>query len=146
MRSMSFGGVKTGAHGVITAFQTGMHVACLFEGHQGAVEMPFVEFFVMDEEERELAARWQVPVVLAWAVTVSRSQGTTIARVAVDFSCTNWTLDGLVYAALSRAVSLDCFRVRGLTREHVMKSGNALAWYERALTEQVFRAREACCG
>lgn len=75
-----------------------------------------------------------------------RSQGKTIARVAVDFSCTNWTLDGLVYAALSRAVSLDCFRVRGLTRENVMKSGNALAWYERARSEQVFRAREACCG
>jgi len=78
--------------------------------------------------------------LLSWAVTVSRAQGLTILKVAVDFSCTQWTLDGLVYAALSRAISLASLRVRGITKEHFKTSANALAWYERVRAKRVFRA------
>jgi len=138
--TMSFGGVKTGAHGIVTSFVSEVSVCCKFEGVEEPLCMPFVKFFVMDAEERELACRWQVPILLSWAVTVSRSQGMTILKVAVDFSCTQWTLDGLVYAALSRAVSLASLRVRGLTKEHVKTSANALAWYERVRAERLFRA------
>jgi len=137
--TMSFGAVKTGAHGLVVSFVDGVSVCCKFDGVQEPVDMPFVKFSVMDDDERELGCRWQVPVLLSWAVTVSRAQGMTIRKVAVDFSCTTWTLDGLVYAALSRAVSLSCLRVRGLTKEHVKVSQNALAWYERARSELVFR-------
>jgi len=138
--TMSFGVVRTGTHGVVVAFVQEVSVSCKFEGVEDAVEMPMVKFSVMDEEERELGCRWQVPVILSWAVTISRSQGMTIHRVAVDFSCTRWTLDGMVYAALSRAVSLLCLRVHGLTEEHVKTSGNALHWYEKVRSERLFRA------
>jgi len=137
--TMSFGAVKTGAHGVVVSFVSEVSVCCKFEGVEEPIDMPFVKFSVMDAEERELACRWQVPILLSWAVTVSRSQGMTISKVAVDFSCTQWTLDGLVYAALSRAVSLFSLRVRGLNREHVKTSANALAWYERVRAERLFR-------
>jgi len=46
----------------------------------------------------------------------------------------------MVYAALSRAVSLSSLRVRGLTEEHVKTSGNALDWYEKVRSERLFRA------
>jgi len=139
--TMSYGAVKTGAHGLVVSFVPEVSVCCKFDGVDEPIEMPFVKFSVMDAEERELACRWQVPVLLSWAVTVSRSQGMTIRKVAVDFSCTPWSLDGLVYSALSRAVSLASLRVRGLTREHVKTSASALDWYEKARSERLFRAR-----
>lgn len=137
--TMSFGAVKTGARGVVRSFVPEESVCCQFDGIDEAVAMPMVKFSVMDAEEHELACRWQVPILLSWAVTVSRAQGMTISRVAVDFSCTSWTLDGLVYAALSRAVSLSSLRVRGLTRDHVKTSAAALAWYEKVRSERLFR-------
>jgi len=137
--TMSFGAIKTGARGVVLYFVPEESVCCQFDGVDEAVAMPMVTFSVMDEEENELACRWQVPIVLSWAVTVSRAQGMTISKVAVDFSCTSWTLDGLVYAALSRAVSLSTLRVRGHTRDHVKTRATALAWYDKVRSERVFR-------
>lgn len=137
--TMSFGVVKTGTRGVVSSFIPEESVCCRFDGVDEAVAMPLVKFSVMDEDEQELACRWQVPILLSWAVTVSRAQGMTISKVAVDFSCTSWTLDGLVYAALSRAVSLSSLRVRGLTRDHVKTSATALAWYESVRSERLFR-------
>lgn len=136
----SFGEVKTGAHGIVTSFVSGVSFCWKPEGVENPLCMPFVKFSVMDAEERELECRWKAPILMSRAVTVSRAQGMTILKVAVEFSCTQWTLDGLVYAALSRAISLASLRVRGITKEHFKTSANTLAWYERVCAERVFRA------
>jgi len=138
---MSFGAVKTGAHGIVLLFVPEVSVSCKSDSVGEPVQMPFVKFSVMDAEEKELACRWQVPILLSWAVTVSRSQGMTIRKVAIDFSGTPWSLDGMVYSALSRAVSRASLRVRGLPRAHVKTSSCALAWYERARSERLIRCR-----
>lgn len=138
--TMSCGAVRTGAHGTVVTFSA-VTVSCEFVGVAGVVELPFTCFTVKDHLERVLATRMQIPLLLGWAVTVSRAQGMTLDKVAVDFSCTTWTLDGLVYAALSRATCLSALRVRGLTRAHVMTSSNALSFYEKVRYEGRFRER-----
>lgn len=70
-------------------------------------------------------ARLQLPLILAWAMSIHKSQGQTIERVKVDLNrvfekgqrlSTHVLLEclsfvGQVYVALSRAVSLEGLQV-----------------------------------
>lgn len=66
-------------------------------------------------------------------MTITRSQGMSLKRVAVDFS-NRWTLDGLVYTALSRCKSFAGLRVHGLTRAHVRVRARTLQFYSELLS------------
>lgn len=64
-----------------------------------------------------LASRRQVPLILAWAVTIHKSQGQTIQKVRADVS--EVFESGQLYTALSRAVSADALQVIGFDPDRV---------------------------
>lgn len=64
-----------------------------------------------------LASRRQVPLILAWAVTIHKSQGQTIQKVRADVS--EVFESGQLYTALSRAVSVDTLQVIGFDPDRV---------------------------
>ena len=63
------------------------------------------------------ASRRQVPLILAWAVTIHKSQGQTIQKVRADVS--EVFESGQLYTALSRAVSADALQVIGFDPDRV---------------------------
>ncbi len=84
------------------------------------------------------ASRLQVPLILAWALTVHKSQGSSLDFVDVD--CKDFFAEGQVYVALSRARSKDGMRVRNFnvkkSRELSAKNADTLAFYDAITAEQ----------
>lgn len=64
-----------------------------------------------------LASRRQIPLILAWAVTIHKSQGQTIQKLRADVS--EVFESGQLYTALSRAVSTDALQVIGFDPDRV---------------------------
>jgi ATP-dependent DNA helicase PIF1 len=78
------------------------------------------------------ASRDQVPLILAWAVTIHRSQGMTLDRAIVSlagvFEC------GQAYVALSRMRDLSGLRIVGFSPACIMADPAALAYYKKTQT------------
>lgn len=76
---------------------------------------------------RDGASRTQYPLILAWALTIHKSQALTIDRAVIDlaevFGC------GMTYVAMSRVRSLAHVRVLGFAPHAVIASPKAVQWY-----------------
>ncbi|KAK1261490.1 hypothetical protein QJS04_geneDACA008732 [Acorus gramineus] len=76
-----------------------------------------------------LARRRQVPLILAWAVSVHKCQGMTLDRMHADlsrvFGC------GMVYVVLSRVRSLQGLRLSGFNPSKIKAHPKVLQFYER---------------
>lgn len=84
------------------------------------------EFRAEDSEGNLLARRVQIPLVLAWALSIHKAQGQTIQRVKVDL---NKVFEkGQSYVALSRAASLDGLQVLGFDAKKVAAHPRVLEW------------------
>lgn len=86
------------------------------------------------DDNRKLASMTQVPLKLAWAITVHKSQGMTLDAAIVNLSYT--FAPGMGYVALSRIKSLDSLSLVGLSKSALVVSPEAIAqnqkWSEEA--------------
>lgn len=76
-----------------------------------------------------VARRTQIPLILAWATTIHKSQGQTIPRLSVDLE--GVFEFGQVYVALSRAANSNNLQVKNFTRGKVKADSESVKFYER---------------
>lgn len=74
------------------------------------------------------SSRSQVPLILAWAITIHESQGQTIPRLYVDLS--RVFEYGQAYVALSRCTDPSSLQVVNFTKDAVKVDAKCLEYYE----------------
>ncbi len=70
--------------------------------------------------------------MLAWAVTIHKSQGKTLERVLVDFGSGAFAA-GQAYVALSRCRSLDGLRLARPLRPSDVRCDARIRWFHESL-------------
>jgi len=109
--------LRNGSRGVVVDFDKGLPVVW-FQTAQAFVTIEPVNWKISDKKGKVLAMRTQLPLKLAWATTIHKSQGLTLDKVSVDL--TNVFEYGQAYVALSRAKSLRHLQVLGFQKRTIM--------------------------
>lgn len=108
-------GYVNGTMGTIIGFDNGMP---LVETREGKELMPILDSWGYQQGGMQVAQISQLPLRLAWAITVHKSQGMTLDVVEVDLSKS--FAPGMGYVALSRVRSLEGLHIKGLNRQAMM--------------------------
>lgn len=96
------------------------------EGGETRVMEP--ETWKVEKNGREIASRTQVPLTLAWALSVHKCQGMTLDRVDTNLSR---AFDyGMVYVALSRVRRLEGLHLSGFDPKKIRVHEKVAAFYE----------------
>jgi ATP-dependent DNA helicase PIF1 len=83
-----------------------------------------------ENQQGEITAkRSQVPLILAWALSIHKAQGQTLNRVKVDLR--KVFERGQAYVALSRATSQEGLQVLGFDQRKVMVHPKVIQFYEK---------------
>ena len=101
-----------GTTGVVIGFDKsdGMPVVQTASGDR--IFVGYEDWTIEDEDGRNIATVSQIPLRLAWAITIHKSQGMTLDAVEIDLSRTFEVGQG--YVALSRIKNIEGLRLMGL--------------------------------
>ncbi|XP_033330243.2 pif1 DNA helicase [Megalopta genalis] len=120
------GGLVNGARGVVVNFQNGAPVVQFKSGSPYHVKL---QIWNLKTTSGSIVQRKQIPLNLAWAFSIHKSQGLTLDCVEM---CLARVFDaGQSYVALSRAQSLQSLRILEFNSQQVWADSDVLVFYKR---------------
>ncbi|QLL32414.1 hypothetical protein HG536_0C05830 [Torulaspora globosa] len=100
---------------------------------------------IEDENEKPLVSRIQLPLMLAWSLSIHKSQGQTLPKVKVDLQ--RVFEKGQAYVALSRAVSREGLQVLNFDKTRINAHQKVIDFYSTLITvEHAIKKLEAEAG
>jgi ATP-dependent exoDNAse (exonuclease V) alpha subunit len=129
-------GVINGSLGIIRDFSKKNNYP-IVEFNNGTILTISPEIWALekfDEQKREIiveAEMSQIPLILAWAITVHKSQGMTLDKVKCDLS--KVFADGQIYVALSRVRSLEGLYIDSLDFSRIKTNADIVKFYSKLL-------------
>jgi len=126
-------GVSNGSIGVIRGFSVKKGYPIVEFANGEIITIAYEEWSLdeYDEVKKQFKMRAkmaQIPLNLAWAITVHKSQGMTLDAIYCDLA--NSFADGQIYVALSRVKSLDGLFIKGLDLSRLSVDERILRFYE----------------
>lgn len=113
-----------GSLGVVVGFLSGTNYPIIKFNNGNEIPI-FPESWELRDGDRKLATITQIPLRLAWAITIHKAQGMTLDGAVIDLS--KAFVEGMGYVALSRLKNLESLFLKGingmaLQTSHISKS------------------------
>lgn len=113
-----------GSLGIVTGFEKGTELPVI-EFRNGKTVTMKAESWELRDGDKKRAGLSQIPLRLAWAITVHKSQGMTLDAARIDLR--KAFVEGMGYVALSRVKRLDSLSLLGINRMALRVSSDALS-------------------
>ena len=120
-------GLVNGTRGVVTALDQKTVTIRLLDGNEEII--PYIKIEQDDDPDVGLDF---IPLKLAWAVTIHKSQGMTLDAIEIDIGSNIFTV-GQAYTALSRARSLKSVRVVDVAARSFCTSRDVIEFFGKGL-------------
>ena len=117
-------GLVNGARGVVVRFDKGIPIVRFKNNTEYACKH---EKWIIKTPTGGAVTRRQIPLKLAWAFSIHKSQGLTLD--CVEMSLSKVFEAGQAYVALSRAKSLDSVRILDFDEKQVWANAQVLQYY-----------------
>lgn len=101
----------------------------LVNGHVMTIKPRTCSWETIGARGKVISRRTQIPLMLAWATTIHKSQGQTITKLRVDLE--HVFESAQTYVALSRAANHDFLQVVNFTKGKVRADTNSVEFYRK---------------
>ena len=119
------GGLVNGSRGVVTSFVGDIPMVKFLNGRELLIDYNVWE---QEEQDKKILRVLQIPLKLAYALTVHRSQGCSLDYAEIDLS--NTFEYGMAYVALSRVKKIEGLSIIDINFDKIKANERAVEFYK----------------
>jgi len=124
-------GLANGSRGIVTGFLSNMPIVQFLNGERRTI---LIEEWDMEERGQRVARAYQIPLRVAYAISIHRSQGGSLDYAEIDLS--EVFEYGQAYVALSRVKSLKGLSIIGIDYDCIQADPIAVQYYEKIRSKE----------